>query len=141
SFIGTAWMAGGRRDGETGAVEMGACVVGLALAILMAMGAYALASGAMKAPNPFFPYVLYGFTGVMALAALSDLSVTLRSGLVGAQRVARHLWRMCWGLFISVGSFAAQGGRILPPAVRGDVLLASMVIVLSVMLFWLVRVL
>jgi hypothetical protein len=140
-FIGTAWMAGRRKDGETGAFEIGAFVVGLALAILMAMGAYALATGATKAPNPIFPYVLYGFTGVMTMAAITDLSVTLRRGLVGAQRIARHLWRMCWGLFIAVGSFAAQGSAILPAAIRTNVLLAAMVIVLSVLLFWLGRVL
>jgi hypothetical protein len=29
----------------------------------------------------------------------------LRGGVVGTQRVARHLWRMCFGLFIAAGSF------------------------------------
>ncbi|MBI1213678.1 MAG: hypothetical protein GC190_19640 [Alphaproteobacteria bacterium] len=140
-FITTAWMTVRRKEGETGAFEIGALLASLALSAAFAMGAYALAVGATKPPNPFFPYVLFGFTDVMVLAAVSDLSVILRHGLHGAQRIARHLWRMCWGLFISVGSFAAQGSKILPPAVRSDVLLASMIIVLSAMLFWSVRVL
>jgi hypothetical protein len=49
---------------------------------------------------------------------------------------------MCFGLLIAVGSFAAQGAEALPPIVpRGEMLLASMVVVLSVMFYWLVRVL
>ncbi len=139
-FIATAWMAGRRKDAETGAFEIGAFLAALALAIAIATSAYALATGATKAPNPIFPYVLYGISSAMALAALADLSVIWRAGLSGAQRIARHLWRMCFGLFIAVGSFAAQGAKVLPPGVRLPVLLASMIIVLGVMLYWLVRV-
>ncbi len=135
-------MAGRRKDGETGAFEIGAFVAALALATIFAMGAYALATGATKAPNPIFPYVLYGISSAMTLAAAADLSVILRRGLVGAQRIARHLWRMCFGLLIAVGSFAAQGAAALPPAVpRAELLVSSMLLVLLVMFFWLVRVL
>lgn len=140
-FIATAWMAGRRKDGETGRFEIGATVAALALAASFAFSAYALATGATKAPNPIFPYVLYGIGVVMALAAAGDLSVVLRRGLTGAQRIARHLWRMCFGLFISVGSFAAQGAGVLPRELRVTVLIASMVVVLAVMFFWLARVL
>jgi uncharacterized membrane protein len=140
-FIATAWMAGRRKDGETGAFEIAAFLAALALAGVFAMSAYALATGATKAPNPIFPYVLYGISGAMALAAAADLSVIWRAGLSGAQRIARHLWRMCFGLFIAVGSFAAQGAKVLPPGVGARVLLAAMILVLAVMLFWLARVL
>ena len=140
-FIATAWMAGRRKDGETGAFEIGAFLAALALAAAFAISAYELATGVTKPPNPIFPYVLYGISFAMALAAAADLRVVLRRGLIGAQRIARHLWRMCFGLFISVGSFAAQGGRVLPAAIRTEVLLASMIIVLAVMVYWLVRVL
>ncbi len=141
-FIATAWLAGRRKDGETGAFEIVAFVAALALAILIAMGAYALATGETKAPNPVFPYVLYGISSAMALAAVADLSVIWRGGLSGAQRIARHLWRMCFGLFIAVGSFAAQGAaKVLPPGVGLQVLLVSMILILSVMAYWLVRVL
>lgn len=139
-FIGTAWMAGRRKDGETGAFEIGAFLAALALAIALATSAYALATGATKAPNPIFPYVLYGISSAMALAAAADLSVVWRAGVGGAQRIARHLWRMCLGLFIAVGSFAAQGAKVLPPGVGLRVLLASMILILGVMFYWLVRV-
>lgn len=140
-FIVTAWVAGHRKDGESGAFEIVASVAALGLAVVFAMGAYALATGAVKAPNPVYPYVLYGISGTMVLAAGADLSVILRRGLVGAQRIARHLWRMCFGLFIAVGSFAAQGAKVLPPGVGLQVLLVSMVLILGVLFFWLIRVL
>jgi hypothetical protein len=140
-FIVTAWMAGRRTDGETGWFEIGAFLAALALTGAFAIGAYQLATGVMKSPNPFFPYVFYGISGAMALAALGDLSVILRRGLAGAQRIARHLWRMCLALFISLGSFAAQGSQVLPPAMRSSVLLAAMILVVGLMFYWLVRVL
>lgn len=140
-FIASAWLAGRRKDGESGAFEIVAFVAALVIAAAIATSAYALATGATKAPNPVFPYVLYGISSAMALAAVADLSVILRGGLSGAQRIARHLWRMCFGLFIAVGSFAAQGAKILPPGVGLWVLLASMIIVLGLMFYWLVRVL
>ncbi len=120
-FIATAWMAGRRKDGETGAFEIGA----LSAAVVIGLGAIAQ----------------YSFNGIMALAAVADLSVILRRGLSGAQRIARHLWRMCLGLFIAVGSFAAQGAKFLPPGVGLRVLLASMILIFVVMFYWLVRVL
>ena len=141
-FIATAWVAGRRRDGETGAFEIAAFLAALALAGVFAMGAFALATGATKAPNPVFPYVLYGISGAMMIAAVADLSVIWRGGVAGAQRIARHLWRMCLGLFIAVGSFAAQGAdKVLPPGVGLPVLLTSMFLILGVMAYWLVRVL
>jgi hypothetical protein len=77
-FIATAWMAGRRKDGESGTFEIFAFVAALLLAAALATAAYALATGATKAPNPVFPYVLYGITGAMALAAAGDLRVVLR---------------------------------------------------------------
>jgi hypothetical protein len=140
-FIATAWMAGRRADGQTGAFEIAALIAALGLTAALAAGVYALATGAMKPPNPIFPYVLSGITATTALAAAGDISVVLRGGLSGAQRIARHLWRMCFGLFIAVGAFAAQGANALPPGIRIPLLLASMVVVLGAMLYWLARVL
>jgi len=140
-FIATAWMAGRRKDGETGIFEIVAFVAATALAVALATSAYALATGATQPMNPVFPYVLYGITGTMALAAVGDLGVILRHGLTGAPRIARHLWRMCFGLFIAVGSFAAQGAKVLPPGMGLPLLLASMILIIGMMFYWLVRVL
>jgi hypothetical protein len=42
---------------------------------------------------------------VMLLAGVGDVRMLVRGGVFGARRIARHLWRMCFGLFIAAGSF------------------------------------
>jgi len=41
----------------------------------------------------------------MLLAAAGDVRMLVRGRVLGAKRIARHLWRMCFGLFIAAGSF------------------------------------
>ena len=91
---------------------------------------------------------------VMLLAATGDVRMLLRGGVVGARRIARHLWRMCFGLFIAAGSFflgpsnrplrllSAVGlGQHLSPALFGTPLyLILSVLPLVMLIFWLVRV-
>lgn len=138
----TAWMAARRGDKQVGVFEIAAFVVAVACAIGGIASAFLIASGAREAENPYILTATVSISAVMALAALGDLSVVLRRGVSGAQRIARHLWRMCFGLLIAVGSFAAQGAEALPPAApRAEVLFSSMILVLVVMLYWIVRVL
>jgi hypothetical protein len=140
-FIATAWMAGRRKDGETGAFEIWAFVFAVVLGPGLFTYAVLTDTVATDPKNPYLPFAQYAFNAFMVVAALGDLSVVLRGGISGAQRIARHLWRMCFGFFIAVGSFAAQGAKSLPPGVGVRVLLASMIIIFGMMLFWLVRVL
>jgi hypothetical protein len=141
-MVVTAWMTARRKDKGAGVFEIAAFVAALACAIGGYWSAYLIASGAKQADNPYIVFATLFISSVMALAALGDFSVVLRRGLSGAQRIARHLWRMCFGLLIAVGSFAAQGAEALPPALpRGELLLASMAVVLLAMAYWSVRVL
>lgn len=130
-----------RRAKGAGLFEGAAFVAALAFAVLFAWSTYRLAIGQEQAENPVIFGVTVFMSAVLVIAALGDLNVVLRRGVAGAQRVARHLWRMCFGLFIAVGSFMAQGIDALPPALRRvELLLASMLLVLLVMAYWLVRV-
>lgn len=52
--------------------------------------------------------MLFFMGTIVLLAAAGDFRMILAGGLQGTRRVARHLWRMCFGLFIASGSFAAQ---------------------------------
>jgi hypothetical protein len=45
---------------------------------------------------------------VMLLAAVGDVRMLVGGGVVGAKRIGRHLWRMCFGLFIAAGSFSSD---------------------------------
>jgi hypothetical protein len=55
---------------------------------------------------------------VVLLAAIGDLRAIRAGGLRGSRRLARHLWRMCFGLFIATGSFFLGQMKFIPEPVR-----------------------
>ena len=81
---------------------------------------------------------------VMTLAAAGDVRI-LRSGLPqGGRRLARHLWRMCFALFIAAGSFFSireRVAKILPePLTAGPVRALPILLIFGAMFYWLWRV-
>jgi hypothetical protein len=153
-LIGTAWLAARRRDGETNRLDWVAFLIPLALGILTwRTGLRVLRSGASSLDG--VPVGMTFFMGsIMLLAAAGDVRMLLRGGVFGAQRIARHLWRMCFGLFIAAGSFflgpsnrplrllSAVGlGQHLSPALFSTSLyLILSILPLILLIFWLVRV-
>ena len=78
---------------------------------------------------------------VMLFAAIGDLRAIRAGGLLGSRRLARHLWRMCFGLFIATGSFFLGQMKFVPEAVRIVPLLLVMAFAPIVFLFyWMWRV-
>jgi hypothetical protein len=55
---------------------------------------------------------------VILLAAIGDLRMIRDGSLQGSKRLARHLWRMCFGLFIATGSFFLGQMKFVPEPVR-----------------------
>lgn len=55
---------------------------------------------------------------VMLLAAIGDLRAIRAGGLRGTRRLARHLWRMCFALFVATGSFFLGQMKVIPEPVR-----------------------
>lgn len=55
---------------------------------------------------------------VMLLAAFGDLRAIRAGGLQGPSRLARHLWRMCFGLFVATGSFFLGQMKFIPELFR-----------------------
>jgi nitrate/nitrite transporter NarK len=76
---------------------------------------------AFNSPRGFLngvPFLMFFFLAtVTILAAVGDVRV-MRLGVPrGGPRLARHLWRMCFALFIAAGSFfsiRARVAKILP---------------------------
>jgi hypothetical protein len=134
-FVATSWVAARRRDGTTGRFEIIACAAALGLAALMVWG------GFTGATTPAGPGPVFALGGLCLLAGLLDLNAILRAKLTPAQRIARHLWRMCFAFFIATGSFFLGQQDVMPQAVRGSpVLFALAFAPFAVMAFWLVRV-
>jgi len=87
--------------------------------------------------------MLFFLAAIMTLAAIGDVRI-LRSGLPrGRQRLARHLWRMCFALFIAAGSFFSIRERvatILPePFTTGPMRALPILLVFTAMFYWLWR--
>jgi hypothetical protein len=153
-LIGTGWLTARRRDGETSRFDWVVLLIPLALGILTWMtGVKVVRSGASSQDG--VPVGMTFFMGsVMLLAGAGDVRMLLGGGVRGAKRIARHLWRMCFGLFIAAGSFflgpanrplrllSAVGlGQHLSPAVFSTTLyLVLSVLPLIMLIFWLVRV-
>ena len=86
--------------------------------------------------------MMFFFGAVALLAAVGDLRVLLVGRLEGAQRIARHLWRMCFSLFIASGSFFLGQAKVIPKPIRILPLLAIPALLpLVLLLYWLARVL
>jgi hypothetical protein len=78
---------------------------------------------------------------VNVLAAIGDWRMIWGGGVGGARKVARHLWRMCFGMFIATGSFFIGQMQVFPKPLRIlPLMLALGVAPLGVLLYWMWRV-
>jgi len=153
-LIGTGWLTARRREGETSSMDWVALVIPLALGTLTWVnGIEVLRSGATSQNG--VPVGMNFFMGTICLlAGAGDVRMLLHRGVFGVTRIARHLWRMCFGLFIAAGSFfmvpsnrplrllsAVKLGQHLPAALFSTGLYLILTITpLVLLIVWLVRV-
>jgi len=153
-LIGTAWLTARRRDKETSRFDWVWLLIPLVIGVLGWMnGIDAIRSGTgQKYGVPAGMHIFMG--SVCLLAAAGDMRMLVGGGVSGAKRIARHLWRMCFGLFIAAGSFflgpsnrplrllsQVGVGRHLPPILFSmGLYLALTILPLILLIFWLVRV-
>ena len=121
-------------------LNRGGILVGVGVGIASTVyGLEALAQGGELNGIPAFPFFLFGAVGL--LAAGLDVRMLRSGGLRGAERLARHLWRMCFALYVAVTSLFIGQADIFPEALRHPALLASPVVAVVVaMFYWLWRV-
>lgn len=114
------------------------------LALGLGLTNFTLGIRAILDPNPKYHWTIIPFSifGTIALlAAAGDVRVLRRGALRGTPKLARHLWRMCFALFIATSSFFLGQAKVFPKAIRIPGLLALPVLaVLVTMLYWMWRV-
>jgi uncharacterized membrane protein len=140
-LVATAWMTVRRPAGAVGRFEIGALLFAWgAAATGVLLGLWAAASpGGRLAGDP--PLVFFIFASFPALAGSQDLRVIRRGGVMGAQRIARHLWRMSVALFIAAGSLFLGQPKLFPHWLRGSpIMFAPELVIIVLMIFWLLRV-
>jgi hypothetical protein len=127
-------------------------VAALTIAVGLALGAIVGGVKAVNSPGVSPGGVPFGTIGVMSfvlatvllLAAIGDVRI-MRSGMPrGGPRLARHLWRMCFALFIAAGSFFSireRVAKILPePFTAGPMRALPILLLFGAMFYWLWRV-
>jgi hypothetical protein len=153
-LILTAWLTARRKDGETSKFDWIATLIPLSLGILTWI------SGVieLRSPEPpkdgDSPAITLLVGSVMLMAVAGDVRMLVCGGVSGRRRIARHLWRMCFGLFIATGSFFLGGAnrplRLLHAiglrqkpfevVLRQETLLFFAVLPLPLLIFWMIRI-
>lgn len=136
-LVGSGWAAVRRRPGRVGRPEAAGFVFAVGIAATAPLvGALPPEPAAMSGEPAQGPYLLAALAG---LAAALDLRMLRRGGLVGFERIRRHLWRMCAALFVATGSFFLGQREEIPAALHGPHLFVLALGPLAALLFWMLR--
>jgi len=140
-MVVTACVTARREGTGTGLMDWGGLFVVLTLAACeLTYGTQAaLSPTGMKAGYPPGPYFMLGTVAV--LATVGDIRMLIRRGISGTQRIARHLWRMCFAFFVASSSLFLARQQYFPELMRrtGTLYLLSF-LPLLLLVFWLIRV-
>ena len=145
-LVGTALTTVRPESRWTRAINIAAlaCAVGLAI-VLIVGGLNAVSTPGLSGGVPFrmIGVMSLFLAAVLLLAAIGDARV-MRNGMPkGRARLARHLWRMCFALFIAAGSFFSIRERvatILPfPFTSGPMRALPIELLFGAMFYWLWR--
>lgn len=147
-FVGTALTTVRPASPWTRRINAAALAVALGLALVAVVGGLRGLDSPGRSPGgvPFRTIAKMSFVlaTVLLLAAGGDVRI-MRSGLPrGAARLARHLWRMCFALFIAAGSFFSireRVARVLPePFTTGWMRALPILLLFGAMFYWLWKV-
>jgi hypothetical protein len=148
-LVATAWLTVRRKGRFVGIPEKVALLVVLCLCLPFAVLSFQLATGlepSFKSATPLEGPVrvaIYSFTFLVAMAALGDARLVQAGGVTGVRRIGRHLWRMCLGLALALGSAFTNGlPRLLPKTMHIPLILLFIpqLSALILMIFWMFRV-
>lgn len=136
-LVVTARIAARRRNGGTSRID----VIALAAISLVGAGGILWGFKVANSARKGMAVPLFIFAMIALLCARSDFRMIKRGGVVGAQRIARHLWRMSLSLLIATLSFYPGQARQLPMWLREtNLLFIPHILLIGSMAFWMYRV-
>ncbi len=109
-------------------------------ALVVAVGCFIVGVQAAGRGRPeAYPLFIFGMGGVLGVRG--DRRVAREGGISGQRRIARHLWRMCFAMWVAAASFFWGPQNRVPGLLRIPVLQAVAVLTpIVVMVYWLIRV-
>jgi hypothetical protein len=140
-LVVTAWRTARRGEGKAGIFDWVALMVPLAVGATWVISGLQVVHSQQRSQNGI-PVPMYFIVGSVALLfASGDVRMIVRGGVSGAQRIARHLGRMCTALFIASGSLFLSRPHLFPAVLRKThVIFLLGILPLVLMIFWLFRV-
>ena len=134
-LVTTAWLTVRARGEHARRLDAAAVVVAAVVCLLAFRSGVALLRTGRPETIPAF---IFGVVALLAVAG--DLHVMRHGGPQGSRRLARHLWRMCFAMWVAAASFFwGPPGRV-PAAIYYPALLPIPVLLpIVVMLSWLLR--
>ena len=147
-FVGTALTTVRPASPWTRRINATALTIAISLALLAIVGGVRAVNNPGLSPGgvPVRTIAVMSFflATVLLLAAIGDVRVMRFGQLRGGPRLARHLWRMCFALFIAAGSFFSIRERVasvLPePFTTGQMRALPILLLFGAMFYWLWRV-
>jgi uncharacterized membrane protein len=140
-LVATAWVTARRRERGTGIFDWVALLAALAVGISISTFGVQAANSPSGSKDGVPAAMYFLLASVALLSAAGDVRMLVRGGVFGAQRITRHLWRMCFALFIASGSIFLARPHLFPAVLsRTHLLVVAGILPLILMIFWLLRV-
>lgn len=134
-FVATALLTVRPVIAKSVRVDAGAMVFAIGVALL----GFGVGLGQLK-PLRAEAVAMFIFGTVGLVGAAGDLRMIRGGGIAGSSRIRRHLWRMCFALFVAAASFFLGPSRRIPEVMRIPALLPIPVMVpLLAMGYWMWR--
>ena len=113
---------------------------GVLMALTVSVLAFAAGFELLNRGRPeAMPSVIFGIVGL--LAAAGDIRMLRAGGIQGSRRIRRHLWRMCFAMWVAAASFFWGPPNRVPEVIRIPALQAVAVLLpIVAMLYWLWRI-
>jgi len=99
-FVTTALLTVAPRLQKFHWIDVGAMLFAVTVALLGLKTGFDISTRGRPETIPMFI-----FGGLGLLAAIGDLRMIRAGGLQGLRRIARHLWRMCFAMWVAAASF------------------------------------
>ena len=134
-FVSTSLLTVRPRVRASHLIDAGAMLFALTLGLLALKTGFELANTGAPETGPMF---IFGFLAM--LAAAGDVRMIRAGGAQGPRRITRHLWRMCFAMWVAAASFFwGPRGRV-PEIIYYPALLPIPVLTpVAVMGYWLWR--